>query len=131
MMTSFQIGDYVRAHYNSGTYIGKIVEDRGDRYLIEVLAVYKHPMQGDIHNPFQVDDVFFHERKALAYREKANIKKPAVHPFSEEVPDYGESLKQAVQAIKEKLMKEDTAYNKKALKNIESLEKNYYHVYYS
>ncbi|HEY4602214.1 MAG TPA: kinase-associated lipoprotein B [Cerasibacillus sp.] len=129
-MASFQTGDFVRAHYNSGTYIGKIVEDRGDRYLIEVLAVHKHPMQGDIHNPFQVDDVFFHERKALAYREKANIKKPAVHAFSEEVPNYGESLKQAVKMIKEKLMKEDTAYNKKALKNIESLEKNYYHIYY-
>ncbi|MDY0408771.1 sporulation phosphorelay system protein KapB [Virgibacillus soli] len=124
---SKKIGDTVRAHYKSGTYIGKILEDRGDRFLIEVLAVHKHPLQGDIHQPFQVENVFFHERKALAYREKMNVKKPAVHPYHEPVPSYGHSLKTAVQAIKEKLQTEETAaYNKMALRNIERLEDTYY-----
>src|SRR5690625_3858086 len=94
-MAVVNIGDMVRAHYNSGTYIGEVKEDRGERYLIEVLAVYKHPMQGDIHNPGQVDGVFFHERKALAHHEKMNVKKPAVHPYDEEIPEYAPSLKQA------------------------------------
>ncbi|MDY0393159.1 sporulation phosphorelay system protein KapB [Virgibacillus halophilus] len=78
-MKEFDIGETVRAHYNSGTYIGKIKEDRGERMLVEVLAVDKHPLQGDIHNYNQIEGVFFHERKALALHEKANIKKGS-HP---------------------------------------------------
>lgn len=129
-MKDIHIGDTVRAHYNSGTYIGKVLEDRGKHFLIEILAVYKHPLQGDIHNPFQVEDVFFHERKALAFREKANIKKPAVHPFDEPVPEYGLSLKKAVTEARNKLKEEDTPFNRKALKNIENLEKAYYEKHY-
>lgn len=129
-MNVFKIGDHVRAHYKSGTYIGKIIEDRGERYLIEVLAVQKHPLQGDIHNPHQVEGVFFHERKALAFHEKMNVKKPAVHRYDEPIPAYGESLKKAVEVVKEKLANEQTEYHKKALENIERLEAHYYNVYY-
>ncbi|HEX6594499.1 MAG TPA: kinase-associated lipoprotein B [Bacillota bacterium] len=125
-MRQFQIGDLVRAHYNSGTYIGKIVEDRGNRYLIEVLAVDKHPLQGDLHNPNKVEGVAFHERKALAYREKTNVKKPAVHPYNGEIPDYSESLKKAVERAREKFSKEDTPVNKMSLQCLQSLEKHYY-----
>jgi kinase-associated protein B len=125
-MAEMNIGDIVRAHYNSGTYIGEVKEDRGERYLIEVLAVHKHPMQGDIHNPGEVEGVFFHERKALAHHEKMNVKKPAVHPYKEEVPDYGQSLQRAVQAYREKLQEEDSAFNQAALKKLEGLEENIY-----
>ncbi|MDY0405254.1 kinase-associated lipoprotein B [Virgibacillus sp. 179-BFC.A HS] len=125
-MKDFQIGDTVRAHYNSGTYIGKIVEDRGDRMLVEVLAVVKHPLQGDIHNYNQVEGVFFHERKALAFHEKANIKKPAIHLFEGEIPSYGASLKKAVEEAKQKLSEKDTAFNRLALEKIQDLEKAYY-----
>lgn len=129
-MGQFQINETVRAHYKSGTYIGKIIEDRGDRYLIEVLAVHKHPLQGDIHNPNQVDNVFFHERKALALHEKMNVKKPAVHPYNEQIPDYRHSLKLALTNAKTKLAKEDTAYNRKALETLNNLEKHYYQKIY-
>lgn len=122
MMAEVSIDATVRAHYNSGTYIGEVKEDRGDRYLIEVLAVHKHPLQGDIHNYGEVDGVFFHERKALAHHEKMNVKKAAVHPFNEQVPDYVKSLKQAVTRYKEKLSSEDTAYSKAALQKIQELE---------
>jgi len=125
-MAVVNIGDMVRAHYNSGTYIGEVKEDRGERYLIEVLAVYKHPMQGDIHNPGQVDGVFFHERKALAHHEKMNVKKPAVHPYDEEIPEYAPSLKQAVQVYREKLQEKESDYNKAALHKLEGLEENIY-----
>ena len=124
-MADVNIGDIVRAHYNSGTYIGEVKEDRGERYLIEVLAVHKHPMQGDLHNPGEVDGVFFHERKALAHHEKMNVKKPAVHPFSDEIPAYSESLSKAVNLYKEKLQSKDTAFNLKALKKLADLEKIY------
>lgn len=126
-MAEVSIGDVVRAHYNSGTYIGKVKEDRGKNFLVEVLGVAKHPMQGDLHNPGQVEEVFFHERKALAKHEKANIKKPAVKPFDEEkMPDYGESLKLAVDTYRKKLQAEDTEFNQAALKALNNLEKSIY-----
>lgn len=129
-MKEFEIGDYVRAHYNSGTYIGEILEDRGNRYLVEVLAVDKHPIQGDLHNPKQVEGVAFHERKALSYKEKMNAKKPATFKFDDELPDYTESLKAAVNKIREELKKEKTDYNQKALEKIDDLEKHYYNKIY-
>lgn len=125
-MAEFAAGDTVRAHYKSGTYIGEIMEDRGSRYLIKVLAVKKHPLQGDIHHPGEIDGVFFHERKALAFQEKMNVKKPAVHPFDEEIPDYGQSLKEAVENLRGKLAAKDSAFNQKALETLAGLESNYY-----
>ncbi|MFC2947143.1 kinase-associated lipoprotein B [Virgibacillus sediminis] len=125
-MAEVKIGETVKAHYKSGTYIGKVVEERGSHYLVEVLAVAKHPMQGDLHNPGQVEGVFFHERKALAHHEKMNVKKPAVHAYPNAIPEYGISLKQAVEAYREKLTSEKTAYNDKALQTLNGLEENYY-----
>ncbi|ASK62876.1 kinase [Virgibacillus phasianinus] len=125
-MQDAKIGQVVRANYNSGTYIGEVMEDRGNRYLIKVLAVHKHPMQGDLHNPGKIDDIFFHERKALAFTEKMNVAKSAVKPFDEEVPEYQVSLKQAVRVLKDKLSEKDTAYNQKALEALVELERKYY-----
>ncbi|PAV28753.1 kinase [Virgibacillus profundi] len=129
-MAEVNIGETVRAHYNSGTYIGEVKEDRGDRYLIKVHAVHKHPLQGDLHNPGEVQGVFFHERKALAHHEKMNVKKPAVHPYDEAIPVYSESLKTAVDKYKEKLSAEDSAFNKQALSKLKDLEEFYERSYY-
>lgn len=125
-MPEVDVGNIVKAHYNSGSYVGKVLEDRGNRYLVEVLAVLKHPLQGDLHNMGKVEDVFFHERKALFFREKMNVKKPAVHPYQEDIPAYGESLKEATKIYREKLSNEDTAYNRKALDKLNYLEEAYY-----
>lgn len=129
-MKDFKVGDIVRAHYNSGTYIGEILEDRGNRFLVEVLAVDKHPIQGDLHSPKQVQGIAFHERKALAYREKMNAKKPATFAYDNDVPNYAESLKEAVEKIRTTLNAEDTEYNKKALEKIKDLEEHYYNKIY-
>ncbi|RKQ29584.1 sporulation phosphorelay system protein KapB [Oceanobacillus halophilus] len=124
-MAEVNIGDIVKAHYNSGTYIGKVIEDRGQNYLIEVHAVHKHPLQGDLHNYGKID-VVFHERKALFYKEKMNVKKPAVHLYEENIPSYGESLKKAVITYKEKLEQEDSDYSRAAISKLNDLEENYY-----
>lgn len=126
-MKEFKVGDIIRAHYNSGTYIGEILEDRGNQYLVEVLAVDKHPIQGDLHSPKQVEGVAFHERKALSYKEKMNAKKAATFKYNESVPNYAESLKAAVDTIRANLQKEANDYNQKALEKIADLEKHYYH----
>ena len=127
-MSEVKIGDTVRAHYNSGVYLGEIIEDRGDRYLVEVHAVQKHPRQGDLHHPGKVDEpgVLFHERKALAYTEKMNVNKGVVYPFDGEIPGYSTSLKEAVENLKENLLAKDTAYNKKALDKLYGLEEHFY-----
>lgn len=125
-MKIINIGDTVKAHYRSGTYIGEVKEDRGEQFLIEVLAVHKHPLQGDLHNMNQTEDVFFHERKALAQHEKMNVKKPAVHSFNEEFPNYKESLRQSVDNYRTKLEKEATTYHQKALDVLNRLEEEVY-----
>ncbi|UFT98204.1 kinase-associated lipoprotein B [Radiobacillus kanasensis] len=126
-MENGQVGDTVKAHYKSGTYVGEIVEDRGQNYLIKVLAVLKHPLQGDIHNYGKTEDVFFHQRKALSFEEKMNVSKSATHPYEEEVPDYKESLKAALNTQKKKFEQEEkTAFQQKALEELNDLEKRYF-----
>ncbi|WP_077624983.1 kinase-associated lipoprotein B [Sediminibacillus massiliensis] len=126
-MDDAKAGELVKAHYKSGTYIGEVVEDRGDKYLVKVLAVAKHPLQGDLHNYGQTENVFFHQRKALSYQEKMNVSKPAVHPYQEtQAPDYKESLRESLESLKQKLEKEESSFNEKAKQNISDLEKQYF-----
>ncbi|WP_407271913.1 sporulation phosphorelay system protein KapB [Radiobacillus sp. PE A8.2] len=125
-MDNATIEQTVLAHYRSGSYFGKIIEDRGERYLVEVLAVKKHPLQGDLHNYGETENVFFHQRKALSYKEKMNVSKSAVHIHDEEIPIYKDSLKQAVDALKTKLSKDDKPFNHAALNSLKELEKYYF-----
>ena len=76
-----QVGDKVTAIYKTGKYIGEITDFRSEHYLVKFLAVFKHPLQGDLHHPKDVNVAFFHERKALSYLEQANIPKKMVKPF--------------------------------------------------
>jgi kinase-associated protein B len=125
-MDSLQIGNKVTAHYKTGKYIGEITDIRPEHILVKVLAVAKHPMQGDLHHPKDADVPFFHERKALSYREQANIPKKMVKPFEEEVPDYQTSLKEAVNNLKAELTNDLSQWAVQSLKNIEVLEKDYF-----
>lgn len=125
-MDSLQIGNKVTAHYKTGKYIGEITEIRPEHILVKVLAVAKHPMQGDLHHPKEANVPFFHERKALSYREQANIPKKMVKPFEEEIPDYQASLKEAVNNLKAELINDSSQWAVQSLKNIEVLEKNYF-----
>lgn len=125
-MSELQIGETVTGIYKTGKYIGEITEVRPQHYLVRVLAVVKHPMQGDLHNPKEADVMIFHERKALSYREQANIPKQMVKPFKEDVPDYQESLKQAVDKMKTELTENATSWADMSLKSLASLEKDYF-----
>lgn len=99
-MSELKIGEIVTGIYKTGKYIGELTEERPQHYLIRVLAVLKHPMQGDLHSPKDADVLVFHERRALSYREQTNIPKQMVKPFDKEVPDYQQSLKEAVEKAK-------------------------------
>ena len=125
-MGEIQIGDIVKATYNSCVYIGEVLEDKQNFFLVKVLAVVEHPTQGDLHHRGQVDGVAFHERKALAYGEKTNVRKRFLEKYEGDIPDYVESLKQAVTNIKNELQKEDTEFNRLSLEKIQDLEKHFY-----
>ena len=99
----FNIGDKVTAIYKTGKYIGEINDIRPTSYLVKVLAVVKHPMQGDLHNPKQTEVSMFHQRRALAFRERTNVPKNMVRVFEEEIPEYKESLREAVEKMKRTL----------------------------
>jgi kinase-associated protein B len=125
VVSELQIGEVVTAIYKTGKYIGEITEVRPQHYLVRILAVLKHPMQGDLHNPKEADVLFFHERKALSFREQANIPYKMVKPFENEVPDYLESLKVAVSQMKKELAETPSEWAEMSLKALESLEKDY------
>lgn len=121
-----KIGDIVEARYNSGTYVGEVLEDKRNFYLVKVLAVLEHPTQGDLHHIGQVNGVAFHERKALAFGEKMNAKKRFTKKYEGKIPDYVQSLKRAVENKKKELQQEDTPFNKLSLEKIKDLEEHYY-----
>ncbi|HLR75834.1 MAG TPA: sporulation phosphorelay system protein KapB [Virgibacillus sp.] len=125
-MAEIKVGDIVEAHYNSGIYIGEMMEDRRNFLLVKVLAVKKHPAQGDLHNPGQVEGIAFFERKALAHQEMMNVQRRKVHPYDGEIPSYNESLKLAVHKLKNELSQEDTLFNKASLQKLRDLEEHYY-----
>lgn len=125
MVSEFQIGEIVTAIYKTGKYIGEITEVRPQHYLVRVLAVLKHPMQGDLHNPKDADVLIFHERKALSFREQANIPFKMVKPFENEVPDYMESLKETLAKMKNELTETPSEWTEMSLRALESLEKDY------
>lgn len=125
-MTVYEPKTIVKADYNSGLYVGEVVEDRRNFVLVKVLAVLKHPDQGDLHKPGQVEGIAFFERKALANQELVNVQKRKVHPYEGDIPSYNESLKNAYDELKETLQQEDTLFNKVSLERLADLEKHYY-----
>ena len=124
-VSELQIGDIVTGIYKTGKYIGELTEVRPQHYLVRVLGVLKHPMQGDLHNPKDADVLIFHERRALAFREQANIPKQMVKKFEGEIPDYQESLKEAMAKMKKDLEDAPSEWAEMSLKALGALEKDY------
>ncbi|ASV68499.1 kinase-associated lipoprotein B [Cytobacillus sp. FSL W7-1323] len=125
-MSELNIGDKVTGIYKTGKYIGEITDIRPQSYLVRVLAVLKHPTQGDLHHPKEVDGVFFQERRALAYREQTNVPLKMVKPFTEDIPDYQDSLQEAIEKMRAELLSKNTQWAEKSLMNLKSLEKDYF-----
>ncbi|WP_071393703.1 kinase-associated lipoprotein B [Bacillus tuaregi] len=125
-MDTLKVGDTVTAIYKTGKYIGEVTDIRPEHYLVKILAVIKHPMQGDLHHPKDAAVPFFHERRALAFREQTNVPKKMVKVFHEEVPDYEGSLKAAIQVLKEELKSDSSDWAQQSLNNINQLEQDYF-----
>ncbi len=119
------VGAKVTAAYKTGEYIGEIVELSGSaKAAVQILAVRKHPTQGDLHNPMESEVAFFHQRRALAYREIALMPLHTVQLFQGAVPDYTESLRLALaEQIRELTGLEQWA--KRSLQELEQLNREY------
>ncbi|MGF2617604.1 kinase [Rossellomorea vietnamensis] len=124
-MSDFKNGDIVTALYKTGKYIGEVTDSRPGVYVVKVMAVLKHPRQGDLHNPKEVDVPLFHERKALAFRERANIPEKMVKPYEGDIPDYNESLSSTFNELKERLEAEDSPFSAKSLETLSSIKREY------
>ncbi|TFD95945.1 kinase-associated lipoprotein B [Jeotgalibacillus sp. R-1-5s-1] len=117
--------EYVKAFYKTGAYIGVVTEDKDSVKVVQIKDVLKHPIQGDLHNPNQVDVPLFHERKALAFNERANIPSSMVKPFDGEPGDYYVHLAEAVAELERRLQEEDSAFNQKSLEALAGVKKEY------
>lgn len=122
----FVLGDTVTGIYKTGKYIGEVTDIRPEHYLVKVKAVLRHPMQGDIHSPKDVNVPLFQERRALAFNEQTNVPKKMVRHFEGEIPDYKTSLQEAVHNTKLELETEGTEWALRSLENIKTLEKDYF-----
>lgn len=126
-MSTFKIGDYVTAFYKTGKYAGEITQIRPNGYIVvKTLAVLKHPMQGDLHHPKDIEVDFFHERKALSYREQTNVPGNMVKSFTDEMPEYQESLQQSINRMRTELEADSTEWAKRSLACLDNLEKEYF-----
>ncbi|MUT67745.1 sporulation phosphorelay system protein KapB [Paenibacillus sp. NEAU-GSW1] len=89
----FEAGMIVEAEVRSGRYIAEIMEINGPRALVKIVAVLKHPEQGDLHQPYNPDVAMFHERRALSFTEKTTVLLRALSPYRRaEIPPYKETL---------------------------------------
>ena len=121
-----EIGQIVTAFNKTGKYIGELTTINPNTYTVRILAVLTHPRQGDLHNPNQVDVPFFHERKALAFREQANIPANMVRPYDGDVPDYRESLKVSVSKLSTELeSKLENPFNIRSIEALNGVIKEY------
>lgn len=116
---------FFRLMHKSGIYIVEKVQEQPNGVLVSVESVITHPMQGDLHNRGEVENVFFHERKALSHKEKRIVDENLLKPYTDEILPYVDSLIQAVSKMEQKLMSEDTPFNRKTLDTLTNLKHDY------
>ncbi|KZR59581.1 kinase-associated lipoprotein B [Pseudobacillus badius] len=122
---TIKTGEIVTAFYKTGKYIGEVSSAQENSCTVKILAVLRHPAQGDLHHPKQVDVPFFHERKALAYTERANMPAATVKPYKGPVPEYNDSLKEAVLALKNRLQQDNSEFSVRSLEALQAVQREY------
>ncbi|MTH55530.1 kinase [Bacillus mangrovi] len=122
----FQQGDQVTGIYKTGKYAGVITAIRPMHYLVQVKAVLKHPVQGDLHSPKNAEVPLFHERRALSFNEQTNVPKNMVKEFTGDFPEYSSSLRDALLQQREELNGDSSDWAQKSLACLQVLEKDYH-----
>lgn len=121
----FSVGDIVMTAYKTGEYLAEVAELTPPRAVVKTLAVVKHPTQGDLHHPHEVDVPLFHQRRALAQHEKVVVPIHTLQKYNGHVPAYGESLQKAVEAEMAALQKMIN-WAQRSLVEYENLRQDYF-----
>lgn len=116
--------EIVKVGNKTGEYVGEVVDRDERRVLVSILAVLKHPTQGDLHHPYDPDVPIFHERRALSYTEKVWIPAQAAEPYRGEPPAYGESLRRALAEETERIDRLNR-WSARCLEQLGTLRKDY------
>lgn len=120
-------GTIVTASYKSGEYIGELVDLYPPRVaVVKILAVSKHPEQGDLHHPGQIDVPLFHQRRALSYEEKASVPLSTVRPYEGDIPKYEASLRKALEEAIVERKNDSSEWGQRALAELETLRSEYF-----
>ncbi|MFQ3838481.1 kinase-associated lipoprotein B [Staphylococcus pseudoxylosus] len=114
-----------RFSHKTGSYGVTIKEEKENSVLVQVEQVINHPKQGDLHNPTETENVFFHERKALSHYEKRYTTKSHLRAFNVETMPYTESLQQAISKLEAQLKTQNTLYATMSLDNLQRLKHDY------
>ncbi|WP_409346964.1 sporulation phosphorelay system protein KapB [Paenibacillus sp. MBLB4367] len=125
MSHPWETGQMVRAGYKTGEYVGEIVELSAEKAAVRVLAVLRHPTQGDLHRPMNPDVGFFHQRRALAFQEIALMPLQTLEPYSQRVPEYRESLEKAIQSEIDAFHR-TLRFAERSLEELEALKRDYF-----
>ncbi|NGQ96240.1 kinase [Brevibacillus sp. SYP-B805] len=120
-----QVGDRVVTTYKTGQYIAEVVEVNPPKSVVKILAVRKHPAQGDLHHPMEVDVPLFHQRRALSYQEKIVVMLAELKPYHGEIPAYRDSLQAALLA-EIHVLERTIRWSQRALEEYRQLEKDYF-----
>ncbi|MGW7946244.1 sporulation phosphorelay system protein KapB [Staphylococcus xylosus] len=114
-----------RFSHKTGSYGVTIKEENENSVLVQVEQVINHPKQGDLHNPTETENVFFHERKALSHYEKRYTTKSHLREFNAETMPYTESLQRAISKLEAQLKAQDTLHATMSLDNLQRLKHDY------
>lgn len=121
------VGDTVIAAYKSGRYVGELIQLSRPKAKVRVLAVLKHPAQGDLHHPMQADVAMFHVRRALSFREVANVFVSELEPYSgPEVPAYEASLQASLEAEMAAMKQLQSPFGERSLQALQELWNDYF-----
>jgi len=119
------VGDWVVAEYNSGVYVGEVVEiTHSGKAAVRIEAVLKHPDQGDLHHPQKGDAKRFFQRRALAHTEIALVPQHYLQAHTGEVPDYEASLRTALER-EERRLEQIELWAHRSLDELKGLRKDY------
>jgi kinase-associated protein B len=125
-VTAVQCGQVVTIIFRTGQYIAKVMETHPEKALVQVLAVLRHPTQGDLHHPGQVQVPLFHQRKALAHMEKVMVPYAWMKPYDAEIPAYSDSLRVSLEKLRSELNAQRGEFAERSLKELEQLEREYF-----
>lgn len=114
-----------RFAHKTGVYGVSIVEEKDNQVLVQIEQVIKHPKQGDLHNPKETENVFFHERRALSQFEKRYTTNAQLKEFDVRSMPYVESLQLAISKLEDRLRQKDDEHARRSLENLQNLKNDY------